>query len=963
MSAETPALPEHSRPTDVVTHGHPVGSGDPGVRGEGVEFGVLGPVTIWHGGRQLAVGSAQQRCLLAVLVSEAGRVVSLERLVDALWDDDAVPRTARNVVQKCVSELRKLVAVDPEVGLAHRPPGYVLEVEPERVDLHRFRALVARARGADDRVVLLRRALELWRGEPLADVPGLASVKQALVEERLAVLEDCLAAEVDSGRHAEAIPQLRALVAERPLRERPTGLLMLALYRGGRQADALEHYQHARQRLAEELGTDPSPALRELHQRILTADASLTTTEPAPPGGNGHTVVPRQLPAAPAPFVGRHDALDRLDTALNTAGEATTVLITAIGGAGGIGKTWLALHWAHRHADRFPDGQLFVDLRGFSPEGEPMEPAVAVRGFLDALGVDPGRIPVEPHAQAALFRSLVADKRMLIVLDNAADTTQITPLLPGSRTCTVVLTSRNRLPGLITGHSAQHVSLDVLTDSEARALLADRLGTGRVDAEPAAVEKLVRVCGGFPLALSIIAAHAHTRPHLLLAAVAAELLDLGLDALDDEDPTASLPAVLSWSHRALTPELRQVFALLGIAPGPDIGLPAAASLTALPLPQARKALRTLEDASLLTRDAHGRYTMHDLIRGYATAAAQHDLAEHVREPALRRVVDFYVHTSYAADRLLNPHSTFPPPDPTAPGTRPHPLVDVSAALAWLDTEHANLLAAQHLAATHRWHHLVWPLAWALTTFHVRRGHRHDDVAVWQAAVDAAAHLSAPAVHIRAHRGLGIAYSRLERHDEATGHLHQALALAQYHRDTTEQAHTHHDLALAWTRHGDDQQALEHAQRALALFRELDRPVFEAITLNSVGWLNARLGDYDTARVHCRAALTLHRRHRDPEGEAATLDSLGYIDHHTGHHRQAVEHYGQALILRRDHGNTDQATDTLKSLGHPYAALGEREQARAVWQEALELYRQQGRDADAERVRRQLDALDGDTRAW
>ncbi|ONI80882.1 transcriptional regulator, SARP family protein [Saccharothrix sp. ALI-22-I] len=917
-------------------------------------------MTIWHRGREVAVGSAQQRCVLAVLALQAGRVVPLERLVDALWGDDAVPRTARNVVQRCVSELRKLVAVDPEVSLAHRPPGYVLEVEPERVDLHRFRTLVAQARGAGDRAVLLRQALGLWRGEPLADVPGSASVKQALVEERLAVLEDCLSAEIDSGQHAEAIPQLRGLVAEHPLRERPAGLLMLALYRGGRQADALEHYQRARKRLVEELGTDPSSALQELHHRILTADTTLTTTEPAPPGA----VAPRQLPAAPAPFVGRHDELDRLNTALTTAGEtAATMLITAIGGAGGIGKTWLALHWAHDRLDRFPDGQLFVDLRGFSPEGEPMDPAVAVRGFLDALGVDPGRLPVEPHAQAALFRSLVADKRMLIVLDNAADTTQITPLLPGSRTCTVVVTSRNRLPGLITGHSAQHLSLDVLTDSEARALLADRLGSGRVDAEPDAVAELIRMCGGFPLALSIIAAHAHTRPHLLLAAVAAELLDLGVDALDDEDPTASLPAVLSWSHQALTPELRQVFALLGIAPGPDIGLPAAASLTALPLLHARKALHTLEDASLLDRGAHGRYTMHDLIRGYATTAAQHDLAEHVREPALRRVVDFYVHTSYAADRLLNPHSTFPPPDPPTPDTRPHPLVDVSAALAWLDTEHANLLAAQHLAATHRWHHLVWPLAWALTTFHVRRGHRHDDVTVWQAAVDAAAHLSAPAVRIRAHRGLGIAYSRLERHDEATGHLHQALALAQDHRDTTEQAHTHHDLALAWTRHGDDQRALEHAQRALALFRELDRPVFEAITLNSVGWLNARLGDYDTARVQCRAALTLHRRHRDPEGEAATLDSLGYIDHLTGHHHQAVEHYRQALILRRDHGNTDQATDTLDHLGHPYTALGEHEQARAVWQEALELYRQQGRDADAERVRRQLDALDGDTRAW
>nr|BFE51268.1 hypothetical protein GCM10017745_46950 [Saccharothrix mutabilis subsp. capreolus] len=376
-----------------------------------VEFGVLGPVVTWHEGREHTIASGRQRCVLALLVLEAGRVVSLDRLVDALWEAGSAPRTARNVVQQCVSELRKLVAVDPGARLVLKAPGYALEVDPQRVDLHRFRSLVAAARAEDPavgRAAGLRRALALWRGEPLAgaDAPGLVPARQALAEERLAVLEECLTAEVESGRHAEAVPELTALVAEHPLRERPAELLMLALYRGGRASEALEHYHHTRQRLAEQLGTDPGPALRELHQRVLTADPALTlpTRDTPPPAAT-----PRQLPAPPAPFTGRRDELDRLDTALHASNQGATVTISALAGAGGIGKTWLALHWAHRHTDRFPDGQMFVDLRGFSPTGDPTDPAVAVRGFLDALGVEPAASPPtstpKPRSTAAWSRA------------------------------------------------------------------------------------------------------------------------------------------------------------------------------------------------------------------------------------------------------------------------------------------------------------------------------------------------------------------------------------------------------------------------------------------------------------------------------------------------------------------------------------------------------------------------------
>ncbi|MET0134353.1 MAG: tetratricopeptide repeat protein, partial [Kibdelosporangium sp.] len=712
-----------------------------------------------------------------------------------------------------------------------------------------------------------------------------------------------------------------------------------------------------------ELGTDPSRTLQDLHRRILAADPDLTATSAK--AAAQPVVVPRQLPGAPAPFVGRHDELDRLDAALrDAAGAAATVVISAIAGAGGMGKTWLALHWAHRHADRFPDGQLFVDLHGFSPDSTPMEPAVAVRGFLDALEVQPGRIPVALHAQAALFRSLVAGKRMLLVLDNAANTAQVIPLLPGSATCTVVVTSRNQLLGLVTGHAAHHLPLDVLSDSEARALLVDRLGPAQVDADPAAVQDLIRLCGGFPLALSIIAGQAGTRRRLSLTDLARELHDAGLHdsglgeaglgALDDPDPTASLSTVLSWSHHALTSREALVFALLGIAPGPDIGLPAAVSLTGLSYHETRSTLRALEQASLISHDTGGRYRMHDLIRRFATDTANRDLTASVRESALRRVLDFFVHTAYTADRLLSPHRSLIQLAPS--GGRPHPLPDITAAIAWFDTEHAGLLAAQHVAETHNWHQTVWELAWSLDTFHTRRGHRHDDLASWQAAVSAVGHLPDPAAHTLTYRLTGTSYADLGRHGEAIEHLNKAVLVAERHQDLTNQARAHEALAWAWDRQGDSHKALEHATHSLRLHRDVGNPVWEADALNTVGWYTARLGDHDQARAHCLAALTLYRRHHDADGEAATEDSLGYIDYQTGHHAEAIEHYEQARAVRRDLGDAYKEADTLDRLGHPHAALGQQDQAHAVWREALELYRAQQRDEDADRVRRQLGEL-------
>ncbi|WP_414942655.1 BTAD domain-containing putative transcriptional regulator [Amycolatopsis sp. cmx-11-51] len=948
-----------------------------------VELRVLGHVEVWADGTRVDLGHARQRCVLAVLVAEANQVVATDQVVDRIWGEHP-PRRARQLVSNYLSLLRHLLAdagVD-EMVIQRRGGGYVLLVDPEYVDLHRFRCLVGQARAETDQaraLELLNHACGLWRGEALAglDTPWITTVRQGLERERFAADTDRFDLALRAGRHAALLPELTARATAHPLDEHVAAQLMLALYRAGRQADALDHYQQVRTRLTDELGTDPGPDLQQLHQRILTADPGLADLGA---GAARPPVVPRQLPAAPGVFTGRVPELAELDRALTTVAPALavpdgevcgiqpgavpgnspaagTVVISAIGGAGGIGKTWLALAWAHRNLHRFPDGQLFVDLRGFSPTGPSAEPADAVRGFLTALGEDPDTLPPDLDALAAQYRDLVAGRRILVVLDNAATAEQVVPLLPGSPTCTVLVTSRARLASLIDRYSARHLPLDVLTRAEARVLLAARLGDQRVDTEPAVTDELIELCGRHPLALAIIARHAATRPAIPLAEFAAELRELGLEMLDHHtDPTASLPAVLSWSLHHLTKQQRTVFALLGIAPGPDIDLPAATSLTALPETRTRKALRVLEDYSLLDRHPHGRYSMHDLVRAYATTAARDHLPKPVRQAALERVVDCYLHTAYTGERLLDPYR---PPIQLAPpglGVHPQPLADQPAAWAWLDTHHPHLLAAQHTAAAHRRHRTVWRIAWALNTFHRRRGRHHDDLAVWEVATDAADQLPDPTARILAHRLLGHAHAELDHHEQAILHLHEALGLAELHHEPTQQAHTHHALGWAWEQRGDDRRALEHARHALGLFRVVDSPVWEAVALNAVGSSAARLGKYDTAREYCEAALALHRRYEDLDGEADALDSLGFIDHHTGHHQRAIDHYQQALTLYRAVGNTTEAADTLDNVGHPQAALGRHHHARSAWREALELYREQGRDIDADRVQRQLDNL-------
>ncbi|GAB2777257.1 hypothetical protein GCM10027199_60400 [Amycolatopsis magusensis] len=703
-------------------------------------------------------------------------------------------------------------------------------------------------------------------------------------------------------------------------------------------------------RLADALGAKPVER-DELLAAAVNAEAAETVEAPAGP-------VPRQLPAPPGRFVGRRRELDHLTATLDgAAAEGATVVVSAISGGGGVGKTWLALHWAHQHLADFPDGQLFVDLRGFAPSGRPMTSGEAIRGLLEALGVQPAAIPADPDAQAGLYRSLVAGRRMLIVLDNARDSHQVAPLLPGGPACTVVVTSRDRLAGLVIAHDTRPITLDLLSEVDARDLLRTRLGEQRLAAEPEATADLLASCAGLPLALAVVAARGALRPDIPLAALAAELRDAAtrLGALDADDPAASVRAAVSWTHAALEPEQAELFASLGLAPGPDIGLPAAACLAGLPVERVAQALRRLERISLLEEHTAGRFRMHDLVRLYATERAHQDLSPGTPSAALRRLAEFYLHTSYAADRLLSPQRQpieLPEPDEACP---PQRLADQGAAWAWFDAEHTNLLATHHLAVDRGWHALIWRLAWALQSFRWRRGLLDENVSMWRAGLLAAERSGDPAAQILAHRLLARAYVLTGLRADASQHIRRSLSLAEAAGDVLAQANAHHGFTLIWSGQ-DARRAVKHALAALELYRSIGYRVGEADALNTAGWHEAHLGEYDQARAHCEAALVLHREQQDRFGECLTVDSLGYIALHSGRHAEARDHYEQAILLHRGNGNTYAEPDALESLARTEVLLDRPEKARAALERALDLYESQHRDEEAGRVRVALGSL-------
>ncbi|GIE97601.1 BTAD domain-containing putative transcriptional regulator [Paractinoplanes rishiriensis] len=930
-----------------------VGAGDTA----GFSVGILGPLSVRNGAVPVAVTRPKLKALLALLALKAGRAVPIDEIITVLWGEGA-PLSASNQVQVYATQLRQLIEPDRGPG---RPPdrvvrsadGYQLQLRDEESDAAAFRQAVAAQQHAD--------GLGLWRGPVLADVAVLGSHPEAvaLTRQRIDAALAFADRAADRDGYARAAQWLRELAHDEPLHEALAARLMLMLAATGEQAAALALYDRIRSRLGDELGVDPGDELQDAHLRVLRQQTG-AAKPPAGPALAGPALVgpalvapvPAQLPLGVRGFTGRDAAVAELDGLLGDLPSA--VIITAVSGTAGVGKTSLAVHWAHRVAHHFPDGQLYADLRGFDHGGQITTPGEAVRGFLYALGVAPEKVPAEADAQTALYRSMLAGRRVLILLDNARDADQVRPLLPGTATAFTLVTSRNQLGGLVATHAARPLALDMLSAEEARHLLASRLGPERVEAEPDAVGDIVAACAHLPLALAIAAARAQQTTGSL-ASVASQLTARRLDALDAGDPASRIRAVFSWSYSALSPAAARLFRLLGLHPGPDLDAATASSLAGR---DAATLLTELLDANLLTERVAGRYTFHDLLRAYAVEVLTDAEPEADRRAASHRLFDHYVHTAYVGDRQLSPDRE-PMPLPMgepAEGVRPGRPATPQEAIDWCTAERGALLGVLRQAARTGFDTHAWQLGWCLDTYIHRRGNRQDLIEVWEIASEAADRMGLPDARGRARRGLAHAYLVLGKYDEAENQLQTSLDQAAAAGDAFSMAFTHRILAQVHWRRGDLHRALEHATLMLGMLREMDRPRWLAIALNAVGWYQALLGDYPAAIAHCTEALEVYRGMGSRFGQAKTLDSLGYAYSHSGSHDAGMRSYREAVAVFREVGDRYNEADTLTRLGDAHLLAADPRGAGACWRDALDILT----DLDhpnALEVRAKLDRLD------
>jgi DNA-binding SARP family transcriptional activator/tetratricopeptide (TPR) repeat protein len=905
------------------------------------QFQVLGPFEVRVRDEVLDLGGPRIRTLLALLTANAGRVTTVGTMVEALWGPQSPP-DAHRTVRSYISRLRRALAVDRLI-VTH-PAGYVLRLEPHVVDARRFERLVEAGRDAlsagqpASAAEQLSLALTLWRGEAYGEfvtTPVLRAEAARLEGLRLGAVEDRVDADLATGAGVTLVEELTGLTDRHPGRERLWGQLMTALYRAGRQVEALDAYLRARTVLIDRFGLDPSPRLSEIHQQVLDNDARLFGVPATAPGEPARDDLPGDI----ADFAGRDTELAVLTTA--RAAGRPAVVIQAIDGMAGVGKTTLVVHAAHRFAEHYHD-RLFIDLHGHASSHRPVTAMAALDTLLRALGVPPDRIPQDPDARAALWRAELATRSVLVVLDNAADAAQVRPLLPGTSRSLTLITSRRRLVDL---DATQVVSLDVLPEADAVALFTSVAGGDRTECP---VHEVVALCGHLPLAIRIAAARLRARPAWTVSYLAERLQQAHSPLTELEAGDRSVAAAFALSYENLDAPQRRVFRLLGIHPGPDFDAHATAALAAVDLPEAERLLESLVDDHLLQEPAPGRYRFHDLVRQHAHAVALADEPEALRYKALRRVVDYYLHTAHNGSRLLDQqHPPIAVED--AADCVPHPLPDSAAVMAWFDANHCGVVDAQTAAEEAGWDTLVWQLAWSLDNFHYRRGHLHDNIASWQAGLTAAERLGDLAVQARAHRRLGLVYAPLGRDEEALLHLRQSLALSQQVGDTLGEAGAHLVLALALTWRKDDHGVLAHLTQARNLYRLIGNTQWEVRALSMMGASYTRLGHHARARRFCESALSLCMQHNDIYGQADSLDSLGAIAGNTGDHRQALDHHVRALALWRELDNTYRQAGTLAALGDTHRDLGEREHAQQCWQEAIELYRGQNLHDAADRI--------------
>ena len=933
-----------------------------------MQFRILGPLEVWDQGHRLELGGSQQRTLLAMLLVNANRVVSTDKLCGELWGTQ-LPPDVRNLLRGCVARLRRTLRGDGRAGesqrLVTRRPGYLLEVRRGELDFDSFLELEAAARealaqdgavGRERAARLLAEALELWRGPALADLDSVSCRAQAirLEEHRMTTTEQRTDVDLYLGRHAQVIGELQSNVLAHPLRERQWAQLMLALYAANRQAEALAAYRRLRDILVEQLGVEPDTRLQALERAILAGDDALAVYQqaiavrssdvsgmPGPKSSAARTpwVTPGQLPAEVAGFTGRGQHLKQLDGLL--AAETGAVVISAIAGTAGVGKTALAVHWAHQVRDRFPDGQLYVNLRGYAPAA-PVSAIEALAGFLRALGVPAEQVPVEVGEAAGLYRSLLADRRVLILLDNARTAEQVRPLVPGSGGCLVLVTSRDGLGGLVARDGAHPVGLDVFTPDEAHGLLVRILGHDRVHAEPDGTAKLVEACAFLPLALRIAAAALVADPRRSIAGYVAGLVTGNrLDGLVvDGDEQTGVRATVDLSYASMVPQAQRLLRLLGLVPGPDVTVGAAAALTGTTAGQAAPLLDRLADAHLLSRHPLGRYAFHDLLRAYAIDRAEREDSTAEKAAALQRLLDWYLYTVDAAARMVYPTKLrLPVPEAKA---RPVPGFDeYGHALAWLDAERLNLIAAIVHSAEHGPRSIAWRLADAL------RGHLWLRMNMLDLTVAATAALSAAEAdgdeeaRAAAHLCLADAHLGRCRFPAAIEHYSRALALHQRTGWLAGQAACLNNLGVANRESARLAEAADYYERALAINRRIGRPVGEANALNNLGMVYQEQGRLELAADHFAQALAINERQALRGRSAHNLLNLAQAHLALGHLDRARNHVVRALAVHRELDNRGGEAENLRALADIHRDAGRRDEAHQAARTPLALARDIG----------------------
>jgi DNA-binding SARP family transcriptional activator/tetratricopeptide (TPR) repeat protein len=942
-----------------------------------IKFTVLGAVRAWRGDTELRLGPPQQRAVLALLLAAGGQPVSLSELVDLLWAADP-PASAANIVHRYIGTLRRVL----EPGLPSRAAGrwliphaggYRLAADEDHLDLLRLRRLAGQAAAAElpgQAVALYLEALGLCPGRCAGDLAALRGhpAFTAVDRECLALAGQAAEVALRAGLAPQALPAVRQAAGQDALAEPLQARLMLLLAAAGHQAEALAVYEATRGALADELGIDPGAELRDAHHRVLNQQVNGHHVNGHQVNGqhvNGHAeraaarvIRPAQLPADLATFAGRRAEVARVSALLaEPAGGA--MLIGAIDGMPGAGKTTLAVHWAHLVANRFPDGQLYVDLRGFDLGGT-LGPAEALNRFLPALGATPPQVPADLDGRAALFRSLLAGRRVLVVLDNARDVAQVRPLLPGSPGCMVIVTSRSRLTGLVASDGASLLTLDVFSPADAHEALARRVGAGRAAAEPAAVEEIIAASGRLPLALALVAARAAAHPQFPLAAIAGELRDAqgSLDAFAGEGGPGGSPdvrAVFSWSYRMLSPPAARLFRLLSLQAGPDISLAAAASLTALPARPVRALLAELTRTRLLTESSPGRYSLHDLLRSYAAELCAETDPAGDRDTAISRLLGHYLHSAGHSHLLLQPHQRLPGLEPPADGTGPERPGDYAGALAWFTAEHRVLEAAVSYAARHGLVRYAWRLAYVMTPFYQRSGLWHDWAVTARTALEAAQADDDLTGQACLHRILAGACFHLGGSGAALAELECARDLLTRLGLPAEQAYLHSDFGTVLSRLGRHEEAMTHHRRALELYRAAGLRIGEAYAMAGTGSCANRLGRPGQAISSIAAAMDIHTELGDSYGAASAWETLGESYHLLGEHGAAAACLERAMALHRALGSRADEAGSWAALGDIQLGAGEPAAARASFQRALAIFGEL-RLPQADEVRGRLAAL-------